>query len=570
MVRFRDRLKREETTIHRQSLLLIITLTLLAYANSFGNQFVFDDISHIVFNRYIHQLDKVFEQSPDNFLYSRPLTNISLAVDYQIWGANPFGYHITNFLIHLANSILLYWIVLRLWGKSNLALFAGLLFSLHPVNTETLAMIALGRGYLLATFFSLLSWFSYLKWRSDSYRWKDISVIGFISCWFLAVTANELGFILPIFILAVGLFQSDKRDFVNLLVLAAFTPLLLLLILPPIKAVLDPLLHSKEAVRLEIIPFLIARYIKLLVVPFGLSAWYEGMPIPQWLDIDIIFSVGIVGLIIGSIPILNRYDKRFVLPLDLLLYSLFIVSFRAINDPPSLMGERWVYLGSIGFCLFLALVIEKIWEAEKIKGNQALKISLIALLSGIIISYGLLVFIRNQDWKNEYTFWSATAKKAPNSGMALNNLGYAAHKKGYLDQAEEKYKRAISVAPLLEGPHINLGELYMERGKMEDAIKEFKKVIELNPKYPAAYNNLGALYSNKGMLDLAEEELKKAIAIDPQSFIAYYNLGIVYKKKGLFDDAVSELKRAIQIDPGDKEAQKVLEEIYQIIRDKRK
>lgn len=512
----------------------------------------------------------VFKESPDNILYSRPLTNISIAIDYQIWGVRPFGYHLGNTLLHIANSILLYLIVIRLGWSSRLALFSCLLFSLHPVNSEALAMIALGRAYLLSTLFSLLSWLFYLRWHLDSNQKKGISMIGFISCWFLAVTANELGFILPLFILAIGLFRSNKKDPINLLIIAAFIPILILLIIAPIKGVLGPLFNLKGIENLTIIPYLMSRYIKLLILPLGLSGWYEGMPIPRWPDLEVIFSIGVIGIIIGSMPILNRYDKRSVLPLGLILYTLFIVSLRAINNPPSLIGERWIYLGSIGFCLFLALVIEKIWETVKAKGNKILRVSLTALFLGIITSYGILVFLRNQDWKNEYTFWTSTVRNAPNSARALYNLGYAAHKRGYIDQAEEEYKEAIRITPLLEEAHNNLGFLYMGRDKKEDAIKEFKKVIEINPKSYEAHNNLGVIYSDMAIRDLAEEEFKNAIMIDPQKVGAHYNLGILYKERGLFDEAISELKKTLQIDPGFKEALKDLEEIYQTVKGNRR
>ena len=139
--------------------ILLILVSIIIFSNTFQNPFMWDDNELIVENRYIKHLKFI------PFLFSftywkyhhpltkgfyRPITTTSFALDYSLWGTNPFGYHLTNLLLHILNVILIYFLINRLGGR-GLAFLAALFFAAHPIHTESVSWIRI----------ALISWSCY-------------------------------------------------------------------------------------------------------------------------------------------------------------------------------------------------------------------------------------------------------------------------------------------------------------------------------------------------------------------------------------------------------------------------
>jgi len=133
--------------------LIILGIGVLAYANSLFNPFIFDDIPQIISNPYIQQLSGLQIILTSSALiahaqgilflnnYYKPLLYICYAVLYSLFGASPFPFHLLQLIIHLANTVLIFFIF-SYFFKRQLAFFLSLIFLIHPINNETVVYIA--------------------------------------------------------------------------------------------------------------------------------------------------------------------------------------------------------------------------------------------------------------------------------------------------------------------------------------------------------------------------------------------------------------------------------------------
>ncbi|MCK5421977.1 MAG: glycosyltransferase family 39 protein, partial [Deltaproteobacteria bacterium] len=193
----------------------LILLPSVIYINSLHNQFVFDDIPLILDNPSIRSLEKIplrIASGIDKIPY-RPLRSITYAVDYQFSGLNPLGYHISNIILHILTSLLIYLTISALSGNSRIAFFAALLFAVHPVHTDSVAYIS-GRRDILSTLFYILGFYLFLESRKKK---KSKLLILSLAAYLLAIASKEMAVTLPAIFFAYDLISSlpDEGSLAN-------------------------------------------------------------------------------------------------------------------------------------------------------------------------------------------------------------------------------------------------------------------------------------------------------------------------------------------------------------------
>ena len=187
---------------------LIIILGLIAYANSFSNPFMWDDENLIVTNPYIKNIqlvknlftkDLAFGTQFSNFY--RPLQSLSFELDYYLWGLNPFGFHLTNLLLHIACALVIYFLFCLIFpAAKSIGLITALLFLVHPIQTEAVTYIS-GRADPQASLFMLLSIFFYIKHSLKTRPKNRPYLLASVVCFILALLSKETALILPLLIL---------------------------------------------------------------------------------------------------------------------------------------------------------------------------------------------------------------------------------------------------------------------------------------------------------------------------------------------------------------------------------
>jgi len=339
----------------------------------------------------------------------------------------------------------------------------------------------------------------------------------------------------------------------------------------------------------------LVKYIKMMIIPYGLSVYHEIDASTSILDVKVILSI-IVLILIGIIAFLFSRSVRF----ELRLASFFSVWFFIVLLPTTLMPlndpfqENRGYLAGVSLVGIIAVVMMSLLRRVKSRVNPQPLLTVVFLCLGLLLMvFSVTTFARNRVWKDEYTLWSDVLTKYPMAYKAYYSLGRVYMDRGDTEKAMESFKRAIRIYPMMNEAYNRMGILYGSNGDTESAIAMFKKAIELRPDYHKTYYNLGTTYYLNNKLDLAMEHYKKAIEISPhytEPYIAmaeiylkggevsmakemyekaiyfrpsetraYYRLGLIYEREGKREMAEAQYKAAIRIDPGLNKARERLE-----------
>lgn len=583
------------------SLILIMFLTTGVYLNSFNNGFSLDDEDFIIESDFIKSWQNAITVFTPAYLdvsakhvdLNRPVMTWSLMSDYHVWGMNPFGYHLTNSLLHTVNALLIYFLGSMLLKDSRVSLLAAILFGIHPVHTEAVNGINFREDLLVTTFF-VLSLITFIKAR------RKLSLLLFAS----ALLSKESGIVFPLISILyqyvsgkdAGLrkgFNRSKGYYIGLSVLiGGYLAGLFMLLnnanLPGVK------FFSPDWYQLIISAgAIIADYVRLLLFPIQLSIDHNPVIVKSIFNI---WALSGIGFVVGSFMYSAFFLKKRAMGSFFFLWfliTLFPVAGTLYQQPSA---ERFLYLPSIGIIFLMASVSVFIYDKIMDPGLRKVVISSIFI---IILSYSLIGIGRNRAWKDDYSLWSDAVMKAPRSQRANFNLGRQYHNRRDYPMALRYYNQALQrnsadmididpVEPLINiglvygdmGKHDlavkyleeaarraplnalsrnNLGVTYFEQGRYDEAVYELKKALNSKPDYPDVYINLGIIYGQQGLLDQAIKELLAAIRLKPDSADAHYNLGITYLKQGRYDAAISEFGIALKLKPDYKEAYQNIE-----------
>jgi tetratricopeptide (TPR) repeat protein len=456
---------------------LLGTITFLVFIFSLKNGFIWDDRS-IIFNQ-IHAIKGLNIYKP-NFIYYRPLTQISFLLDFLVWRYCPFGYHLTNILIHIANVLLVYGlfskIFIRLNMNSSWTFWSALIFAVHPVHVESVSWIA-GRTDLLVTFFSL-----FVLMAAHVYlETKEKKMLFFMFTFFLlALASKEMAVILIPILLIESLIFKDK--FFSMVV---FTVMLLGIVYMVFKL---PALkiygwHFNLGSLIKAFGF----YIKSLVFPLPFYAYMPSLP--DWGIVVALFFIMICFVLFGFTK-LKREERE----MGLIYMAGFVISlipvmalivFRIGATP---VAWRYLYLPSVFFILSFCILLNKCIKTH-------------FYLLPIIFFYGFITVTHQQIWQSDFCFWQ-NAVKIAGKDHAIPHHQYALSlwKKGELKQAEHHFILALKAKDIQQYPwekakvYNTLGCLYAAQKKWSKAKICFLMALKYNPQYRPAMCNLGKVY----------------------------------------------------------------------------
>lgn len=553
---------------HAIPILLIAVISIFLYANTLQNGFVYDDDFTVVNNTFIKQLNNLPKLINPNEYFSlsgevtyRPVVTITYFLDYALYGLKPWGFHLTNLLLHVLNAVLLYiFLTLHLKPRSldlrnNQPLVISLLFAAHPVLTEAVNAVSF-REDPLCFFFYISTLMLYLILRSRRYSLSKV-ILYALSCltYFLALLSKEMASTLPLIVLCYELFYRDRgTKMLSLLFnpyLAGYITVTLIYIFlrfgyfyNPTEVFPAPMLTE----RLLTIPWLTLNFIKRSIVPVMLSAVYDDVrPVLSPFSASFIWPFTIVLLLL---LLSSRVRKDIAFGILFFIITLLpVLNLIPVINP---LAERYLYMPMAGFAIVLGFFIGRIEKLLTPRGYCVLFVFLLCTLS-------IMTIRRNTFWKDDYSLWTDTVKKAPGSVRAHNNLGFAYYAKKQFHQAINEYKIAIKLNPNNESAHNHLGNAYCYIGNASEGIKKYQEAIRLKPSYAEAHNNLGMAYLDQGLLDEAIIEFKEALKFNPDLAYPYFNLGLVYKEKGLKGDAKRAFENALRLTPDDADVRQALE-----------
>lgn len=584
-----------------------MALTFACFANALGNGFVFDDNYQVTGNNRLRNIENI----PDLITASyRPIRDITYAIDFWVWGRSPSGFHLTNVLIHLANTLLVFLLIRKMTASVWPSVIAALIFAVHPMQPDAVTYIS-GRRDVLFSLFFLASFHSYLRYHEKkSYRYLAL----FLILWALALMSKEMAASLPLFIFAWSFCEAwDKPDdswraqFFGALRKAFVKDRWLYLVLIAAAAAFvyysvfvqggsrmagdsgfrywggSFYANALTAICVH------AWYLKQLVLPTPVVQYLGAFEIAHTVaDPRVILSIVIVGGVLLSGFVLLRRNR--LMAFAIFSYFILLLPVSQIIPHHELLADHYLYLPLASFGLLVGLIAQKIAA----RGLTYKRIAYGAI-SVALVALAVMTVVRNRDWKDEFTLWQANYEEAPNSFRAAANLAVL-----YMDRnpnkAIELYRRSVELEPLYGPAYLGLADLMKSKdkareleimiekaramprpqvitagqqyywsldyylltalavtkhnqGARDEAEQMLSNLVATNPTRPEAYRLLASLYRDKDVekeLDVYRRQAEANLR-DPQSLNGFANRLMEQKR---YDEAVPYLERVLALDPG--------------------
>jgi tetratricopeptide (TPR) repeat protein len=511
-----------------------------------------------------------------------PLVVATFAVEHHFFGQTPTGYHATNLILHMLNTLLVFWIFRRLSSKSAVGLICALLFGIHPLRVESVAWIS-ERKDVLAAFFFLASCLAYLRHQETGRRhWYLATFLFFI----LSLVVKPLAITLPFVFLGFDFIREKplgKKTLLEKIPFFATSLFLAAWMSTGHKAFFadNPAAAAIKSRHFFYGAYAVCWYLEKIFWPVKLSCLY---PMPKktdgFLPLIYLASPSLCLFLAAGLAILARRTKKIIFGgfffLITLLPAIAIIPFNA-----SIVFDRYAYLPCIG--IFYLAGEGLVWLLEQTKKySRPVTVLLTIFFCNTVVILGFLTFDRCQVWKNDLILWQDAVSKYPQIAMAHLNRGNALCIRGQLEQALQDYNRALEIRPRYGDAYFGRGNLYLKKGDYAKAIPDLTSAIRLKSHSFEAAENLdkayifyaetiereidenpqdAQLFYNKGVLDENQKQFEKAlssytqaIALDPNLAEAFNNRGNLYYEKGLYEKARSDYEQSIRINPRQQEA----------------
>jgi len=514
-----------------------------------------------------------------------PLTWLSLMLDSEIFGLNPGGFHLTNLLLHLANSLILFLVLKRMTGASGRSALVAALFALHPLHVESVAWAAERKDVLSAFFWmlTLLAYFHYVQ-RPGVVRY--ILVFLFLAAGLLAkpmlVTLPFVLLLLDYWPLnrlrptssgqAVSLIPAETRGIrppeatlkglvleklpllalVGFLSLAAFKAQSAGGTMADVETLSLPIRAANAAMAY-------VAYLGKMVWPVKLAVFY---PHPKE-NISCVAAITAgLFLLLMTIAAVWPGRRRRYLPVGWLWYlGTLIPVIGLVQVGRQAMADRYTYLPLIGVFILIA------WGAAELTSSWKRQKIVLTILS-LIILFTLAAVTHWQAgyWKNSRTLFERALAVTSNNDIMHYNLGVILTEQGRFDEALRHYREALRIRPGYAKVHNNLGSILALRGRSKEAAEHFAKAIQNAPDDPTGYVNLGGLSALDGDIEGAMKSFRKALTLDPNFAEAHNYLGMALASRGRLKEAVHHFARAVEIAPQYELAQANLNRAREILR----
>jgi tetratricopeptide (TPR) repeat protein len=523
-----------------------------AYGGTFSVPLFYDDVPTIVDNPSIRHLGTAFLPPADTTAGGRPILNLSLALNYAAGGTAVWGYHAVNLAIHVLAGLTLFGIVRRTIARmpglpaTSVAFCAALLWTLHPLETESVTYV-IQRAESLMGLFYLLTLYCMIRGAASEGPVRRRWYVLCIAACLLGMGAKEVMVSAPLIALLYdrtflsGSFGGALRRRRWLYAGLAATWLVL------------PFLVVSTGARggtagfgtgvswwsygLTQLPAIV-HYLRLCFWPHPLVFDYGSELAPASARL-IPSALVVAGLLAATGWAMAR--KPAIGFLGASFFAILAPSSSFVPVVTETMAEHRMYLP------LAAVVVLAVIGIHKCLHRAALPLCLV-LAAGLC----WCTWQRNNTYRSEVQIWSATAADLPGNARAQNNLGrFLAAEPGRLGEATSRFQEAVRLQPGYAEAHYNLGNaLSKVPGRLNDAIAQYREALRLRPDYPEACNNLGNALAAQGRVSEAIAQFEEALRLSPNDATSHLNLAdALLKTPGRAQEALAQYEEALRLRP---------------------
>jgi protein O-mannosyl-transferase len=598
---------------------LLMAGTILAFRGVKDAGFVnYDDPEYVTENPVVQRgltLENVkWAFTTFHFHNWHPLTWLSYMADCQLFGVNARAMHLMNLAFHVANTLLVFLLLLRLTGALGASGIVAAFFGWHPMHVESVAWIA-ERKDVLSTLFWLLTMCAYAEYakrrppsaviegdaktnparllrRTGSRGWYAAMLALFT----LGLMSKAMLVTLPFVLLLTDVWPLRRLDVsatgwwnnaqgliiekIPLLVLAAAASFAAYLAQAGSVIAVGDLTFAERAANACMS---YARYIGKTIWPTDLAVFYPPGIWPVWQAVAVAIILGLVSVA----AVKSVRDKPFFFTGWFWFLGTLVPVIGLVQVGSQSMADRYMYLPSIGLYLALVWTVREQLGPEPRTRTVALGATAAALIACLVLTVRQVAH-----WRNSVTLLTQAERVTPPNIVTLNNLAVALLKEGRTNEANQRVFKSLEVAPLEELTWRNAGSMAFREGRLEEALGYYRSGLKLRPQSPQLNFNAGVVLDGLGKPAEAIEHYRLAILVHPaylqarmnlaQALImtgdspgaitnyveivrmhpdfapAHSQLGKLYLDRGQTNQAVQHLKQALQLRPDDAEARRQL------------
>ncbi|HEY7336264.1 MAG TPA: tetratricopeptide repeat protein [Bryobacteraceae bacterium] len=522
-----------------------------AYAPALNGAFVLDD-------RYLPFFNPSLQHLP---LWSwistvRPMLMLSFWINYANSGEQPFAYHATNVLLHFFNSVLVAFIAMRLLelagvkegrSKPTLGIFAGALFLLHPMQTESVAYVA-SRSEVLSVFFYYGSYCVFLYRRTGRITiWRALAVAALFGA---AASTKEHTLTLPILLLLTDLYWIKGGVRANALLYSLLAVAGVaggVGVWRVLRAANTAGFHVPGLTPLDYLYTqgrVFWMYLRLLVLPFGQNADPDIAISRTPLDHGAIFGLlAIVALAFAAWLFRKRWPLACFGVFVFILLLAPTSSIVPIQDP---LAERRVYLPFLGFTLICLEFLRR----RPLRQRAMIE-------APVLLALFILTYQRSAVWGTPLTLWQDATNKSPLKVRPRFQLAFAYYEQQDYVKATENFEAASRLAPPDYSLLVDWAYSLDRAGQPREAIEKLREAT-MKETDPHAWALLGMVYGEQHNVAEAMNSLQRAQSLNPNYVMTYAVRGNVYESIGDFANARAQYQRAVDLDPNNEPVREAL------------
>jgi protein O-mannosyl-transferase len=543
----------------------LTVLNLLIYADVFHYSFVnFDDDDYVYANPTVASgltwNGVWWALTTDHQGNWHPVTWLSHMVDVQFFGLNAGRHHATNVILHILNSLMLFWLFYRMTNELARSAFVAAIMAAHPLHVESVAWVA-ERKDVLSTFFLMLTIWAYLVYIRQPSSKRYVVVVLFFA---LGLMSKPMLVTLPFVLLLIDFWPLGRisatesvswqrlwpviREKIPLFVLSAASSVVTFIVQQRAHAIApsDVLpLNARVANGLESY----VEYIEKIFWPAKLAPLY-----PYSSERSVSWVVALVILLLISALAIRAAKRYPYVPMGWFWFLgtlVPVIGFVQVGRQS--MADRYAYVPLIGISILAA------WGAADLLGQAQYRKRILASASVLAVLMCTVVAMQQVPyWENTVVMWNRVIAVTKDNYTAHHGLAAELGLQGKNEEAIAHLKEALRIRPDYTQAHYNMGLELVDQGRYDEAGIHFSEAVRLDPNFASAHNNLGNILVAQGRMAKAEAEYAAALRISPDYVDARSNLASAYIKEGKVNDARRELSEVLKLSPTHPNAQAML------------